>query len=115
MSDYFDIQDKFYARMKLDYESGLLGNPVLKPYFDWKFYHAPLSTLDRKALFDMRESVSLEMGIIDERYPEACMFLSDSPTSDDIWKPYRGYGDDRYLYSYLDGIESELSRLMEIV
>lgn len=115
MSDYFDIQDKFYARMKSDYESGLLGNHVLKPYFDWKFYHASLSTLDRKTLFDMRESVSMEMEIIDEKYPDASDFLSDSPTYDDIWKPYRGYGDDMYLYSYLYGIESELSQLMAIV
>ena len=67
MSDYFDIQDRFYAKMKLDYESGLIANPVLKPYFDWKFYHAPLSTLYRKTLFDMRESVAQEMEIIDEK------------------------------------------------
>lgn len=115
MSDYFDIQDRFYAKMKLDYESGLIANPVLKPYFDWKFCHALLSTLDRKTLFDMRESVAQEMEIIDEKYPDAYRFLSDSPASDDIWKPYRGYGDDRYLYSYLYGIESELSQLMAIV
>lgn len=35
--DYFKIQDIFHARMKQDYESGVIDNPVYKPYFQWKF------------------------------------------------------------------------------
>lgn len=115
MSDLFNMQDEFYARMKADYESGLIGNPILKPYFDWKFYHAPLNTLDKRILFNMREAVSRDMEILDEKYPDAYRSLTLSPTADDIWKPYKCYGEDKYLYSYLDGIESEISRLMVIV
>lgn len=115
MSDYFDLQDKFLAKMKDDYEAGLINNPILKPYFDWKFYHAPLNTLNREILFNMREVVSNEMENLDKKYPNAYKFLLLSPTSDDIWKPYIGYDVDKYMYSYFDGIESELSRLMTIV
>lgn len=115
MLDYFDIQDKFYFRMKVDYESGLIDNPILRPYFDWKFYHAPLNTLNKEILFNMREAVLHEMETLDEKYPNAYKSLLHSPTSDDVWKPYIGYGEDKYMYSYFYGIESELSRLMMIV
>ena len=34
------------------------------------------------------------------------------PSTDDVWAQYKGYGEDCYLYSYLIGIESEITTIM---
>lgn len=53
-----------------------------------------------------------ELDVLDSRHPEARKQLLAEPTLDDVWKPYRGYGEDCYLYSYLIGIESEITNIL---
>lgn len=35
--DYFKQQDTFLAKMREDYENGLINIKALAPYFRWKF------------------------------------------------------------------------------
>lgn len=37
MGDYFKQQNAFIAKMKEDYEKGLINIKPLAPYFRWKF------------------------------------------------------------------------------
>ncbi len=49
--DYWKIQDAYLERMKQDYEGGVIGNPVYKPYFLWKFYGASLKTFTKQQCY----------------------------------------------------------------
>ena len=42
--DYWKIQDIYHERMKMDYERGIISNTTFKPYFEWKFYNAPIKS-----------------------------------------------------------------------
>ena len=110
--DYFKMQDVFHERMKMDYERGVISNPTFKPYFDWKFYNAPIKLLNRQICYDIIKEAQKELEALDMKHPRAHEQLSDEPTLDDVWKPYRGYGEDCYLYSYLVGIDSEVTNIL---
>lgn len=112
MVEYWKIQDVFHDRMKVDYERGVISNPTFKPYFDWKFYGAPIKSLTRQMCYDIMKEAQRELNIIDERHPDAHSQVLAKPTEDDIWKPYRGYEEDCFLYSYLICIESEITNIM---
>ncbi len=113
--EYFDIQDSFLKKMKADYEDGLITNPVFKPYFRWKMYDAPISIFTRDMLYEIAAAAQRELEVLDEKHPEAYKQLGDLATLNDIWKPYAGYGDDKYLYSYLSAIDSETANLLLVV
>lgn len=46
------------------------------------------------------------------QHPNAHRQLLEESTIDDVWKPYKGYGEDYYLYSYLIAIEGEITNIM---
>ena len=110
--DYWKIQDIFNEKMKKDYENGIITNPILKPYFEWKFYNAPIKLLNRQICYDIIKEAQKELEALEIKHPKAHEQLSAEPTLDDVWKPYKGYGEDCYLYSYLEGIESEITNIM---
>ena len=110
--DYWKIQDVFHERMKSDYENGVITNPIFKFYFDWKFYNAPIKLLTKQLCYQIMEEAQKELDALDTKHPKAHEQLLDEPTLDDVWKPYKGYGEDCYLYSYLIGIESEITNIM---
>ncbi len=111
-TEYWKIQDVFLERMKHDYESGLITNPVYKPYFAWKFYGKPINSFTRRICFRIMKESQKELEILDNKYPDANkQFLTD-PTLDNVWIQYEGYGKDKYLYSYLLGIENEITKIM---
>ena len=113
MTDYWKIQDVFHERMKMDYERGLIPNPTFKPYFDWKFYGASIMLLTKQICYDIMKEAQKELEALDTRHPKAHEQVLVEPTLHDVWKPYRGYESDCYLYSYLVGIECEVTnRLM---
>jgi len=85
--DYWKIQDAFHKRMKKDYESGVITNPVFKPYFLWKFYGASVNTLTRELCFQIMKKAQRELGELDIKHPN------------------QDYGEDSNLYSYLIGID----------
>ena len=110
--DYWKIQDIFNERMKQDYESGLITNPVFKPYFEWKFYGASVETLTKQVCYQIMKEAQKELDKLDNKHPEARKLLLEESTIDDVWKPYKGYGDDCYLYSYLIGVEAEITNIL---
>lgn len=110
--DYFKIQDAFLERMKKDYEGGVITNPIFKPYFEWKFYNAPIKSLTRQMCYTIMKTAQNELEALDLKHPNAHEQILVEPTLDDVWKPYKGYESDCYLYSYLIGIECEITNIM---
>ena len=110
--DYWKIQDIYLERMKRDYESGVIANPVYNPYFQWKFYGASIESLTKQTCYQIMKEAQRELEELDNRHPGAHEQVLAESTLDDVWKPYRGYGDDCYLYSYLIGVESEITNIM---
>ena len=110
--DYFKIQDAYLERMKQDYEGGVIANPVYEPYFQWKFYGASVETLTKQLCYQIMNEAQRELEELDSKHPEAHNQMLAKPSVDDVWKPYRGYGEDCYLYSYLIGIEAEITNIL---
>ena len=110
--DYWKIQDIFHERMRKDYEKGVISNPIYKPYFDWKLYEKPLGELTKQLCYDIMKEAQKELEELDSKHPTAHEHVLEESTLEDIWKPYRGYGEDCYLYSYLIGIENEITNIM---
>ena len=114
MMEYFKIQDIFHERMKRDYEDGVITNPIYKPYFEWKFYGASVESLTKQMCYDIMKEAQRELEELDAKHPTAHDKILVEPTLDDVWKPYKGYGEDCYLYSYLIGIEAEITNILII-
>lgn len=110
--DYWKIQDVFHQKMKSDYESGVISNPTFKPYFEWKFYNAPIKSLTKQMCYDIMNEAQNELEALDLKHPKAHEQILVEPTLDDVWKPYKGYGEDCYLYSYLIAVESETLKIL---
>lgn len=115
MMDYWKIQDIFHERMKKDYEHGIITNPIFKPYFDWKLYDAPIMLLTKHICYQIMNEAQRELEELDAKHPEAHKQVLVEPTLDDVWKPYKGYGEDCYLYSYLIGMESEITNIIMMI
>jgi len=110
--DYWKIQDVFHERMRNDYEHGLISNPIFKPYFDWKFYGASIKSLTKLMCYTIMIIAQSELEALDIKHPKAHEQILVEPTLNDVWKPYKGYGEDCYLYSYLIAIESETLKIL---
>ena len=110
--DYWKIQDKYLERMRSDYEKGVIINPIYKPYFDWKLYGKPIKELTKQLCYDIMKEAQRELEELDSKHPTAHEHVLEESTLEDVWKPYRGYGTDCYLYSYLIGIENEITNIM---
>ena len=110
--DYFKKQDIFHDKMKKDYERGVITYPTFKPYFDWKFNNAPLSSLTKQICRNILHTAQKELQRLDNKYPRAHEHVAMESASDDMWAAYRGYGEDCFLYSYLVGIESEVANII---
>ena len=110
--DYWKIQDIYHERMKVDYERGIITNPTFKPYFNWKFYGASIRLFTKQMCYKMMKEAQMELEDLDREHPNAHKQILIEPTIDDVWKPYKGYGKDCFLYSYLIGIECEITNIM---
>lgn len=110
--DYWKIQDIYHERMKVDYECGRISNPIFKPYFDWKLYNSPIILLTKEICYKIMKEAQRELEELDTKHPDAHNHLLEESTEDDVWKPYKGYESDCYLYSYLIGIENEITNIL---
>ena len=98
--------------MKMDYERGLITNPTFKPYFDWKFYGVSVKSLTEQMCYEIMKEAQKELEALDVKYPKAHNQVLVKSTLDDLWKPYKGYESDCYQYSYLIGIEAEITNIL---
>ena len=113
--DYWKIQDIFHQRMKEDYERGLITNPTFKPYFEWKFYGASVKLMDKQMCYKIMMEAQRELEELDSKHPGAHDQILVEPTVDDVWRQYKGYGEDCYLYSYLIGVEAEITNILLMI
>ena len=100
--------------MKSDYEGGVITNPIFKPYFDWKFYGKPIKELTGEICYNIIKEAQKELEALEMKHPQGHEQIVEA-TLDDVWKSYKGYGEDCYLYSYLIGIENEITNIMMII
>lgn len=105
--DYFKQQDTFIAKMKDDYEKGLINIKVLTPYFRWKFDDKARNPSKRQ-IWTMYDVLQEELGKYYETYPKGYKETTDEP----IWGQYAGYGKDKYIVAYLEAIKEELPNLL---
>ena len=98
--------------MKKDYERGVISNPTFKPYFEWKFYGVPIMLLTKHICYQIVKEVQKELEELDYKHPETQNKIIVEPSIDDVWAQYKGYGKDCYLYSYLIGVESEITNII---
>lgn len=67
--DYFKQQDTFIAKMKDDYEKGLINIKALAPYFRWKFDDKAKSP-SKSQIGEMRDAIQEELDGYYEAYPK---------------------------------------------
>ena len=109
----FQKQDIFHKAMITAYLDGQIKEPMFKPYFDWKLgktVKIEVSRIEAQAIIN-KASEMLEPYF--DKYPDVECNICES--DDDVWCYYQGYGDDKYIVSYLEKIESELSNLLNIL
>ena len=105
--DYFKQQDTFIAKMKDDYEKGLINIKALTPYFRWKFDDKAWNPSKRQ-IWTMYDVLQEELGKYYETYPKGYKETTDEP----IWGQYAGYGKDKYIVAYLEATKEELPNLL---
>ena len=96
-------------RMLEDYHNGFLQD-FLKPYFEWKTGVRELESISRKEANDMMERVSNLIDELYDKHPHPFEGIS-SFTDDNPWQNYEGFGEDKYMMSYLEAIDYELTNL----
>lgn len=105
--DYFKQQDTFLAKMREDYENGLINIKALAPYFRWKFDDKAKNP-SKSQIGEMCDAIQEELDGYYEAYPKGYKETTDEP----IWGQYAGYGDDKYIVAYLVAIKEEFPNLL---
>ena len=96
-------------QMLADYSKGLLPS-CFEPYFYWKLGKCELIEITREQAIDMMETAGDLIIQYYDKYP--CSFDGISVyTDDNPWQNYEGYGEDKYIVSYLEAIDYELTNL----
>lgn len=112
--DVFKKQDIFMNKMIEDYINGMFDNhAVFVPFFNWKM-GGSYKSINRNEAVSMLKEVEILLEHYYNKYPNAykCMpcYINDDP-----WQSYHGFGNDMYIVSYLEAIESEMIRIFPIL
>lgn len=76
--DYFKQQDTFIAKMKEDYEKGVINIKALAPYFRWKFDDKAKNP-SKSQIGEMRDAIQEELDGYYEAYPKGYKETTDVP------------------------------------
>lgn len=68
--DYFKQQDTFVAKLKEDYEKGLINIKALAPYFRWKFDDKAKNP-SRSQIWKMYDAIQEELTDYYMAYPNS--------------------------------------------
>lgn len=113
--DTFDKQDIFLDRMIEDYKKGVIPHAsVFAPYFRWKMGECGHDAITRETAYEMLGEASALLEVYYDKYPKAYENM-DSYIDGDPWQQYKGFGEDKYVVSYLEGIDSELQNIIAIL
>ena len=105
----FQKQDIFHESMTDAYLSGQIPEPTFKPYFDWKLGKTVKLEVSKAEAHTIIEKASELLESYYDKYPDADNNIG---TSSDIWYLFHGYGKDKYIVSYLQKIEDEVTNLL---
>ena len=109
----FDKQDAFLAKMLEDYNNGSFKNSyVFKPYMDWK--QGKGMNINQAQSWEMRDEAQSQLDDYYNCYPHAYEKM-DSIINNDPWQMYKGYGKDKYMVSYLEAIDSEITNIHSLL
>lgn len=114
-TDTFEKQDLFYNRMIEDYKNGVIPHSsVFEPYFKWKMGECSHDEITREMAYMMMDEASVLLDEYYAKYPNAYENI-DAYIDEDPWQQYKGFGEDKYVVSYLEGIDSELKNIIAIL
>lgn len=113
--DTFEKQDIFYNRMIEDYKNGVMPHSsVFEPYFKWKMGECGHDEITREMAYAMMDEASALLDEYYAKHPNAYENI-DVYIDEDPWQQYKGFGEDKYVVSYLEGIDSELKNIIAIL
>lgn len=111
----FEKQNIFHNRMIKDYKDGKIPHSsVFELYFRWKMGECSHSEITREMALKMMEEASTLLEGYYEKHPNAYDNM-DAYINEDPWQNYKGFGKDKYIVSYLEGIEAELINIISIL
>lgn len=111
----FRRQNIFQDRMIEDYKKSVIPHaPVFAPYFRWKMGEYGYDTITRETAYEMLDETSALLDGYYDKYPKAYENM-DSYIDEAPWQQYKGFGEDKYVVSYLEGIDSELKNIIAIL
>lgn len=111
----FEKQDIFHNRMIKDYKDGIIPHSsVFEPYFRWKMEECSHSEITREMALKMMDEVSTLLDEYYEKHPNAYDNM-DVYINEDPWQQYKGFGTDKYIVSYLEAIDNELTYIIPIL
>lgn len=110
-TDIFEKQNLFRHRMLEDYKQGTIPSAsVFEPYFNWKMGKCGHSEITKGMAYMMMDEASALLEGYYEKYPRANENLH-AYINEDPWQAYEGFGNDKYIVSYLESIHDELSNI----
>lgn len=113
--DTFEKQDIFYNRMIEDYKNGVIPHSsVFEPYFRWKMDECSHDEITREMAYVMMDEASALLDEYYAKHPNAYQNM-DAYIDEDPWQQYKGFGEDKYVVSYLEGIDSELKNIIAVL
>lgn len=113
--DPFEKQDIFHNRMIKDYKDGIIPHSsVFEPYFKWKMGECSYSEITREMALRIIDEASTLLDGYYKKHPNAYDNM-DVYINEDPWQNYKGFGEDKYIVSYLEGIEAELINIQFIL
>lgn len=111
----FEKQDIFHNRMIKDYKDGIIPHSsVFASYFKWKMGECSHSEITREMALKMMEEASTLLEKYYDKYPNAYDNM-DVYINEDPWQQYKGFGIDKYIVSYLEAIDNELTYIIQIL
>lgn len=114
-TDTFEKQDLFYNRMIEDYKNGVIPHSsVFEPYFKWKMGECSHDEITREMAYVMMDEASALLDEYYAKHPNAYENM-DAYIDEDPWQQYKGFGEDKYVVSYLEGIDSELKNIIAVL
>ena len=108
----------FNKKMIQYFESGKLSNDF-EPYFKWKKGITDISSISQECGWTMRDKAKELLDYYYDKHPEAFnnveLYHYDPDNYDieeSLWCQYKGFKEDKYVVSYLEAIDEELSELI---
>ena len=110
--DPFEKQNIFHNRMIKDYKDGKIPHSsVFASYFKWKMGECSHSEITREMALKMIEEASTLLDKYYDKYPNAYNDM-DVYINEDPWQQYKGFEKDKFIVSYLESIDAELTNLI---